>query len=245
MALRDAAAYESFVAGRRAAILEAVGEACREAGRDASEVLVEAVSKTVGLDEVRCAWDAGWRAFAENRPQELTRKLDAIREAGEMPGVRFDMIGNLQKNKINQVLGRAELVHSISSEHLAEAVSRRAAARGAVQPVLLEANVSGEASKSGFAPDELLEAGERIAALEGIEVHGLMTMAPAGDPDAARRTFCGLRELRDVLRARTGLGLPELSCGMSDDFREAVLEGSTIVRLGRVVFSPDYELAAS
>ena len=108
--------------------------------------------------------------------------------------------------------------------------------------VLLEANVSGEASKSGFSPDELRAAAEGVVALPGIRVLGLMTMAPAGDADAARRTFSGLRELASELRDRTGLPLPELSCGMSDDFEIAVEEGSTLVRLGRCVFDQGYAL---
>ena len=108
--------------------------------------------------------------------------------------------------------------------------------------VLVETNVSGERSKSGLSPDELRSEIEGILELPGIRVGGLMTMAPAGDPDAARRTFSGLRELADDLRARTGCALETLSCGMSDDFGIAVEEGSTLVRLGRCVFDPGYNL---
>ena len=103
--------------------------------------------------------------------------------------------------------------------------------------------MSGEASKSGFSPDGVREAAEALAALEGLRLEGLMTMAPVHDADAARRAFSGLRELAGELRARTGLALPTLSCGMSDDFEIAAEEGSTLVRLGRIVFSPDYVLA--
>ena len=108
--------------------------------------------------------------------------------------------------------------------------------------VLLEVNVSGEASKSGFSPDELRSCVEGVVGLEGIRVRGLMTMAPARDADAARRTFQGLRELAEELRGRTGLPLETLSCGMSDDFEIAVEEGSTLVRLGRCVFDQGYAL---
>jgi pyridoxal phosphate enzyme (YggS family) len=234
--------YQAFVSERREQIEGMVADAARAAGRSRDELLVEAVSKTVGMDEVAAAWRAGWRVFAENRPQELTRKFDAAKEDPELASARFDMIGNLQKNKINQVLGRATLIHSVSSAHLAEAVSKRAAARGMVQPVLLEVNVSGEESKSGFSPDELRASFEGLVGLEGIELRGLMTMAPAGNASVARRTFEGLRRLRDELNGSFGTSLEELSCGMSDDFVEAVAEGSTILRLGRVVFSPDYKL---
>lgn len=233
--------YEGFLAERRAQILARVAAAAARAGRDAGEVEAIAVSKTVDADAVLAARRAGWGVFGENRPQELSRKLAAIEAAGEPPAC-FDMIGNLQKNKINQVIGRVRLIHSISSEHLAEAVSTRCEARGIVADVLLETNVSGEASKSGFSPDELRAAAERLCALPGIAVRGVMTMAPAGDPDAARRTFSGLRELAEELRGRTGLALPVLSCGMSDDFEIAVEEGSTLVRLGRCVFDQGYAL---
>lgn len=236
-------AYAAFLAERREEILARIAEAAARSGRDASEVAALAVSKTVGPEEVRLAWDAGWRAFGENRPQELGRKLAAAAEAPGMGGVRFDMVGNLQTNKINQVIGRVGLIHSISSAHLAEAVSRRSEARGLASDVLLEVNVSGEPSKSGFSPDAVRAAAEDVAALAGLRVRGLMTMAPAHDADAARRSFSGLRELASELRGRTGLALDVLSCGMSDDFAIAVEEGSTLVRLGRCAFDRAYVLA--
>lgn len=235
--------YQEFLEERREEILGRIRAAARRAGRDALEVTPIAVSKTVGPDEVLLAWRAGWRAFGENRPQELARKLAAAAGAPEMDGVRFDMIGNLQKNKINQVIGRVELIHSVSSAHLAEAISKRCEARGIASACLLEVNVSGEASKSGFSPDELRAEVEGVVALPGLRVSGLMTMAPAGSADAARRTFSGLRELAEELRGRTGLALPVLSCGMSDDFEIGVEEGATLVRLGRCVFDRGYDLA--
>ena len=159
------------------------------------------------------------------------------------------MIGNLQTNKINAVLGAAELIHSVGSLHLAQAISSRAVRKieagelSAPQRVLIEVNVSGEESKGGFSPDEVRAAAGELAELEGICVQGLMTMAPRGNKDVARRTFAGLRELRDELEtAHPDLCLPELSCGMSEDFEPALEEGSTLVRLGRVVFSPEFEV---
>ena len=235
--------YGAFLSERRAALLSMIADACARAGRDPQEVDLLAVSKTVGPDEVALAIAAGQRLFGENRPQELSRKLAALRASGQADMVRFDMIGNLQKNKINQVLGNVRLIHSVSSPHLAEAISKRAEARGIVAPVLLEVNVSGEGSKSGFAPHEVLAAAEDLVKLGGIDVKGVMTMAPARDADAARKTFSGLRELRDELRIYTGLALDVLSCGMSDDFTIAVEEGSTLVRLGRIVFDQGYVLS--
>ena len=180
--------YEAFLRSRRAEILERMAAAARRAGRDASEVEAIAVSKTVGVEEVVDAIRAGWTRFGENRPQELGRKLEGLSGVPEADGVSFDMIGNLQKNKINQVIGRVRLIHSVSSAHLAEAISKRSEARGIASDALLEVNVSGEASKSGFSPDEVLGCAEGLAGLAGLRIRGLMAMAPAGDPDAARRT---------------------------------------------------------
>lgn len=235
--------YRSFLEKRRGMLLDRIHESALRSGRDVDEVTLLAVSKTVGPQEVALAWDAGYRVFGENRPQELTRKLEALSGVPGLEGMRFDMIGNLQKNKINQVIGHVALIHSVSSLHLAEAISKRAESRGLVVSVLLEINVSGEGSKSGFSPVEVLSQAEEIVDLGGIAVEGVMTMAPAHDADAARRTFSGLRDLRDELRLRIGLKLPVLSCGMSDDFRIAVEEGSTLVRLGRIVFDQGYDVA--
>ncbi len=233
---------DSFLVERRKAICERMAAAARRAGRSPDEVTMLAVSKTVGPKEVVLAWKAGYRAFGENRPQELKRKLEGIEAYPELRGARFDMIGNLQTNKINQVIGKVSLIHSVSSVHLAQSISKRAAVRGLRCDVLLEVNVSGEKSKAGFSPEELRGAMDQLMGLDGIAVRGLMTMAPAHDADGTRRTFCGLRELAEVLRADTGLGLEVLSSGMSDDFHIAIEEGSTLVRLGRIVFDPGYEL---
>ena len=240
------AAYRDFIAGRREDILARMEAALAESGRTLADAALVAVSKTVGVDEVLAAVDAGYRMFGENRPQELVRKLDALGAVEGLPSLRFDMIGNLQKNKVNAVLSRAELIHSIGSLHLAEAVSARVERRiaeggmGAPQPVLLEVNVSGEESKSGFSPEEARASFDDLRGLCGIDIRGLMTMAPRGDKTVARACFAGLRELRDELAAASGLSLPELSCGMSEDFEAALAEGSTIVRLGRVVFDPAF-----
>lgn len=241
--------YQDQIRRRREEILSRVDAALTRAGRSWSDVKIMAVSKTVDTGRVLDAIHAGYRLFGENRPQELVRKLDALKGVPEAADIRFDMIGNLQTNKINAVLGRAACIHSISSLHLAEAVSSRAARRleqgelAAPQPVLIEVNVSGEASKSGFDPDELRSCMGELRELRGIRIEGLMTMAPRGDKHRARETFAGLRGLRDeLLAAHPALELPELSCGMSEDFEVALEEGSTLVRLGRVVFDPSFEL---
>ena len=241
--------YLEMITRRREAIMERVEAALDRAGRPADAARLVAVSKTVGVPETVAAIKAGYRHFGENRPQELSRKLAGLAEHPELPDVRFDMIGNLQTNKINAVLGAATLIHSVSSTHLASAISSRAERKIAAgelegpQPVLIEVNVSGEESKSGFSPDALRAHMSELMELGGIRIEGLMTMAPRGDKDVARRTFAGLRELRDELeQSHPGLALPELSCGMSEDFEVALEEGSTLIRLGRVVFSPEFEV---
>ncbi len=241
--------YGQMIAERREEILSIANDAVRQSGRTLEDIELVAVSKTVDVPQVVAALEAGYRTFGENRPQELVRKLEgltAINDLTELPPYRFDMIGNLQTNKINVVLGRVELVHSIGSVHLAEAVSSRAQRRieagqmDAPQRVLIEVNMGGEATKGGFAPSELREHMEELQNLCGISIQGLMTMAPRGNKDVARECFAGLRDLRDELVASSGLALPELSCGMSEDFDVALAEGSTIVRLGRVVFDPAF-----
>lgn len=240
--------YAEQIKERRQEILERMDAAVRASGRTLDDVELVAVSKTVGLPELLCAIDAGYRTFGENRPQELNRKLEGLSLVQDVPQVRFDMIGNLQTNKINAVLGRVDLIHSIGSLHLAEAVSSRAARRleagelTTSQRVLLEVNVSGEETKGGFSPQELRETMDKLQNLYGIEICGLMTMAPRGNIEVARACFSDLRELRDELAASSGLALPELSCGMSEDFEAALAEGSTLVRLGRVVFNPAFEV---
>lgn len=241
--------YGQMIAERREEILSIANDAVRQSGRTLEDIELVAVSKTVDVPQVVAALEAGYRTFGENRPQELVRKLEgltAINDLTELPPYRFDMIGNLQTNKINVVLGRVELVHSIGSVHLAEAVSSRAQRRieagqmDAPQRVLIEVNMGGEATKGGFALSELREHMEELQNLCGISIQGLMTMAPRGNKDVARECFAGLRDLRDELVASSGLALPELSCGMSEDFDVALAEGSTIVRLGRVVFDPAF-----
>lgn len=242
--------YLDTISKRREQIVDRFNAALDRAGRPHDAARIMAVSKTVGVDEVVAAMKAGYRLFGENRPQELVRKLQGLSEREDLPPYRFDMIGNLQTNKVNAVLGNATLIHSVSSLHLAEAISSRAARRveagefGSPQAVLLEVNVSGEESKSGFAPDEVRTAMPQLLDMPGICVKGLMTMAPRGDLACAHRTFAGLRELKDELNDayRGDIDLTELSCGMSEDFEAALEEGSTLVRLGRMVFSADFDV---
>jgi len=197
-------------------------------------VTIVAVTKGFGLDAVAAALDAGLTDLGENRVQEALQKLDT--PAGRR--ATWHLIGHLQRNKAKLVAGRFALVHSVDSAALAEELDQRAAAQGARQRVLLQVNVAGEAQKSGCAPAEAPAVARRLAALPHLMLEGLMTIAPFTDaPDVLRRTFRGLRELRDALQEE-GLWLPTLSMGMSADYGTAVEEGATVIRLGTVLFGP-------
>jgi PLP dependent protein len=201
-------------------------------------VTIVAVTKGFGLDAVAAALDAGLTDLGENRVQEALDKIDT--PAGRR--ATWHLIGHLQRNKAKLVSGRFALVHSLDSVALAEELDKRAggagATQGARQRVLLQVNVAGEAQKSGCAPAETPAVARRVAGLPHLALEGLMTIAPFTDAeDVQRRTFRGLRELRDALQEE-GLWLPTLSMGMSADYGTAVEEGATVIRLGTVLFGP-------
>ncbi|TLM98256.1 MAG: YggS family pyridoxal phosphate-dependent enzyme, partial [Actinobacteria bacterium] len=170
--------------------------------------------------------------FGENRVQEFLGKW------GLFPDAYWHFIGTLQTNKVKDVVGRAHLIHSVDSCRLIDEIERRAGDAGVTQSVLLQVNVSGETSKHGFTPHEVRDALIEASAAPHVEVKGFMTMAPYGRPEDARWVFRELKELRDSLREMplNGVELDELSMGMTNDFRVAVEEGSTIVRVGRAIF---------
>ena len=199
-------------------------------------VTIVAVTKGFGLDAVAAALDAGLTDLGENRVQEALDKIDT--PAGRR--ATWHLIGHLQRNKAKLVSGRFALVHSLDSVALAEELDKRAggAAQGARQRVLMQVNVAGEAQKSGCAPAETPAVARRVAGLPHLALEGLMTIAPFTDAeDVQRRTFRGLRELRDALQEE-GLWLPTLSMGMSADYGTAVEEGATVIRLGTGLFGP-------
>ena len=197
-------------------------------------VTIVAVTKGFGLDAVAAALDAGLTDLGENRVQEALDKIDT--PAGRR--ATWHLIGHLQRNKAKHVAGRFALVHSLDSVALAEELDRRTGAAGGRQRVLLQVNVAGEAQKSGCAPSDAPAVARRVAGLPHLALEGLMTIAPFTDAeDVQRRTFRGLRELRDALQEE-GLWLPTLSMGMSADYGPAVEEGATVIRLGTVLFGP-------
>ena len=210
--------------------------AAQRAHRDPQEVKLIAVSKTVSCETVLLAMEQGQTRFGENRVPELEKKQAHCADA------RFDFIGSLQTNKVNKVVGKVELIHSVDSLHLLEAINKRAAALGIIQPILLQVNVAGEESKHGFPPDEMPDIIESCAAYENVLVNGLMTMAPHVDADKVRWVFRDLRSLCDSLQkhadaqAIAQVQLVELSMGMSNDYEIAVEEGATYVRVGTSLF---------
>ncbi len=222
----------------RAAVSE-LAAVCAQAGRDPSAVRLVAVSKTVGVDEVVCAMEAGARDFGENRPDQLVEKSSAL------PQCTWHFIGNIQSRRLPDIVGRAALIHSLHDEGHARKIDALAAARGIVQDVLIEVNVSGEESKGGIAPAAAAGFLDVCSALPHVRARGLMTMAPQGDLARARSVFDDLKTLHEKLRAQmsgeNATCFDELSRGMSEDWREAVCAGATIVRIGRAVFSDAFE----
>ena len=194
-------------------------------------VTIVAVTKGFGPDAVTRALEAGIADVGENRVQEALGKMDRVTAAG----VRWHLIGHLQRNKAKLVPGRFAMVHSVDSLELAEELDRRSL--GALK-VLLQVNVAREPQKSGCTPEEAPGLARQIAALGNLRLDGLMTLAPlTDDEDVQRRTFRSLRALRDTIKEE-GLWLPTLSMGMSADYATAVAEGATVIRLGTVLFGP-------
>ena len=219
------------LAERLLAVDHRVGDACRRGGRRRDEVTLVAVTKTVGVEVAAIVAELGVANLGEGRPQELWRKAELI------SGAMWHLVGHLQRNKIDKTVPLLTLLHSVDSPRLAEALSEFGAARNEPVPILLEVNCSREGQKHGFAPDSLVPFAETLVKLDGVRVEGLMTMAAyGGPPEASRPAFAELRELRDQLRAATGLPLTQLSMGMSGDFEVGVEEGATLVRVGTTLF---------
>jgi PLP dependent protein len=206
--------------------------AAERGGRRADDVLLVAVTKTVDAARVRDAAALGLRTFGENRVQEAREKIPAV------SGVSWHLIGSLQRNKAKEAVRLFDVLESVDSEALAEELSRRAVEQERVVDVLVQVNVAREPQKHGASPEEAAAVVRRTAALPGVRLRGLMTIAPAvSDPDEVRPVFRALRELRDNLQGVLGAALPELSMGMSEDFEVAIEEGATMVRIGRAIFA--------
>ncbi len=230
-------------------IRERMAAACQRRGRRPEDVRLVAVTKTVEVDVIRTAVEAGLSDLGESRVQELIRRAGMIREhlgrrrsmeRAEIPAdPRWHMVGHLQRNKVRSLLPWVEYIHSLDSLRLAEEISEEAVRINRVIPVLIEVNVSGEKSKYGIAVGAVPHLAENIRGLPGIRVIGLMTLAPyADDPEEARPHFARLREVFEDMQSERILGpeFRELSMGMSGDFEVGIEEGATMVRIGTALF---------
>ncbi|MCL2864306.1 MAG: YggS family pyridoxal phosphate-dependent enzyme [Lachnospiraceae bacterium] len=212
--------------------------ACQKAGRNRDEVTLIAVSKTQSNRVIQEAYDAGLRVFGENKVQELVQKYNCLPK-----DIAWHMIGHLQTNKVKSIVDKAVLIHSVDSLRLAEVIERECAKHGIIANVLLEVNVAEEKSKFGFAEKEVKDAVKEIAKFQHISIQGLMTIAPFVDnAETNRPIFSKLRKLLvDINREKIdNVTMRILSMGMTNDYRVAIEEGATMVRIGTGVFGARY-----
>lgn len=225
------AELRTTLAERFAAVEARIAAACSRVGRSRGEITLVAVTKSVSSRVAQVVAELGFHDLGESRPQELWKKADAV------PGVRWHLIGHLQRNKLDRTAPLVLLVHSADSLRVLDALDAFGRKRGSPVPVLLELNCSREDAKGGFSVGDIPAVGDKAASLTGVRFDGLMTMAAySDDPETARPAFAELRELREHLRTRTGLPLPHLSMGMSNDFEVGIEEGATLVRVGTTLF---------
>ena len=203
-----------------------IASACAGAGRSPDEVTLVAVSKTVQADAIEAAFSAGIRDFGESRVQEARTKIEQLQRL--KPDINWHMVGHLQTNKAKTAAAIFDIIHSVDSLKLAEALNNCSPKR---LPILIQVNVSAEATKGGFMLSEVQETMKQMRRLPNLDIQGLMTIAPWVDnAEEVRPVFRRLSQLRDAL------GLKHLSMGMSDDFEVAIEEGATLVRIGRAIF---------
>lgn len=211
-----------------------IQSACERAHRDPDDVTLVAISKGHTPASIREAFDSGLTVFGENKVQELKLKV------GQCPGsIQWEFIGHLQTNKCRDAAFCSKMIHSVDSLRVAEGLQNACEKLAKTLPVLLEVNVSGEATKYGFRPHEVLELLDELNQLDRLEIHGFMTMAPwSKEPENARPHFRRLKELQKEAEDQLGAPLPTLSMGMSGDFEIAIEEGATRIRLGTSLFGP-------
>ncbi len=203
-----------------------IAGACQRAGRSPEEVTLVAVTKTVDVSAIEAAFNAGIRDFGESRVREAKPKIEQFQKL--KPGITWHMVGHLQTNKAKTAADIFDIIHSVDSLKLAETLNDCSPKR---LPILIQINISAEASKGGFMLSEVEEAVRQIGRLPNLKIQGLMTIAPwADNAEGVRPVFRQMRQLRDAL------GLKHLSMGMSDDFEVAIEEGATLVRIGRAIF---------
>lgn len=219
-------------------VRERIAQAAREAGRDPADITLEAATKVQTSETIRAAIAAGITVCGENRVQELTAHLDDY----AYDGARVHFIGHLQTNKVRFVVGRVDLIESVDSPRLLEAVDRQAARLGLVQEILLEVNIAREESKGGCLPEDLSALAQQAQALEHVRLRGVMSIPPvAAFPGENRGFFAQTRQLFVDIRNKMGDNDSDINClsmGMSGDYEDAVREGATLVRVGTALFGP-------
>ena len=215
-------------------VMEEIGRAAAASGRKPEDITLVGVTKTVTAAQAKELIDAGVTNLGENRVQSLLDKYETLKDEPA-----WHLIGHLQTNKVKYIADKVSMIHSVDSLKLAEEIDRRFQMAGRTANILVQVNVSGEESKFGIQPEDAFPLMESLSQLKNIQVCGLMTMAPKTDhPDDCRKFFYGLHKLSVDIRDKKydNINMGQLSMGMSGDFREAILEGATIVRMGSALF---------
>ncbi|MBQ2641319.1 MAG: YggS family pyridoxal phosphate-dependent enzyme [Lachnospiraceae bacterium] len=224
----------SLISENIQSVEERIQAACARAGRSRDEVTLICVTKTMPVEDLRQAYDAGQRSFGENRVQEINDKFP------QLPSdIQWHMIGHLQRNKVKYLMDKAVMIHSVDSAALAQTISKEAVKAGRVMDILLEVNAAEEESKFGLTCADVLPLVREIAPLPGIHICGLMTVAPfTDDPETNRVFFRKLRDLSvDIGRESIdNVSMHILSMGMTGDFEVAIEEGATHIRVGTAIF---------
>lgn len=223
----------SSISENYAHILTDIAATAARYGRDPADITLVAVSKTHSAQEISSVYNAGCRKFGESRVQEALEKMPLLPKE-----VQWHLIGTLQSNKVRKAIGKFSLIHSVDNFELAQKISEASTSAGCVTPILLQVNTSGELSKHGLKLEEWKRHFEKVLNLSGVQVEGLMTIAPyVEDEQIVRNCFARLRHLRDELAVDFGIShLRHLSMGMSHDYHIAIAEGSTILRIGSAIF---------
>lgn len=211
-----------------------IEEAAKKIGKKNGEIKLIGVSKTIDVSKIEDAIEYGITDIGENRVQELTEKMDLLGDK-----VKYHMIGHLQTNKVKDIIGRVEMIHSLDRISLAKEISKRSKSEGIITKVLVQVNVSGEESKFGLEPKNAKEFIEEVSKYENIKIEGLMTMAPhVEDEIVIRKTFSDLRKLSEEIASDNynNVSMKYLSMGMTNDYKIAIEEGANIVRVGRKIF---------
>ena len=219
-------------------VLKDISEACAQSGRNPEDVSLICVSKTKPVSMIEEAYEHGCRLFGENKVQELCDKYEYFKEKG-IEDIEWHLIGHLQTNKVKYIVDKVKLIHSVDSFHLASCISKEAVRKNVVANILIEVNVAGEETKFGIKPSECEELLRQISSLPSIKVLGLMTIAPyVEDPKENLQHFANLRKLLIDMDNKNidNVSMGILSMGMTNDYRVAVTQGATMVRVGTGIF---------